>query len=888
MQQSLEQIISTAYSLGLIPKGVESHIKSNLNSKFKLRPYQVEAFERFNYYNTQYPNSVKPTQLLFHMATGSGKTLVMAGLILDLYEKGYRNFIFFVHSKSIIEKTRDNFLNSLSSKYLFNDTVSFSDRRVKIKEVENFEALNDEDINIVFTTIQGLHRQLNTPRENSLTYEDFEDKKIVLLSDEAHHINAETKKRKHTKDEVEAIISWEGTVNRIFNANPDNYLLEFTATVDLNHPDISTKYQEKLLFDYPLKQFRIDKYSKEVQVLQTDLQPFERALQSVLLSQYRQKVFENNQLHIKPVIMFKSKTIKESQEFYNAFVSGINSLTVNQLEKIKTDTSNPIMSKVFNYLEQHNITLENLVLELKNDFSKDKCIAVDSKHDSEEKQLVINSLEDENNEYRAVFAVDKLNEGWDVLNLFDIVRLYDTQSTGGANKGKVGKTTMSEAQLIGRGARYYPFKVSDDQPLYKRKYDDDIENDLRIGEELYYHSAHNPRYISELNKALQQIGIKAPKTVQKRLVLKDSFKDTDFYKSGKVYVNKRIAHDRKDIHALEQSIRTKIYKKKFVTGKSAVSILIDGMEPKQLSNDTRIYNLKDFSKPIIRKALHKLPFYRFSNLQRYFPHLNSMSEFINDDKFLNTIKIEFIGNAEQVQNPTNEMKLEATVTALDEISKLIPQGYTKYRGTQVFYPESVAKKFGAENGVKVLNFSIDQNNDNGGKGIGQSETVNQDLHIDLSKEDWYVFNDNYGTSEEKYLVKFIKGAYQSLKEKYKVYLLRNEKHITIYTFDEGLAFQPDFILFLIEKETKNSLLYQVFIEPKGDDRLSNKDSQIKEKFLMQISSEYKLDILFKNQEYKLVGMPLYNEANTKTKFNKAFNELSNSDISSKFRPLDNE
>lgn len=570
--------------------------------------------------------------------------------------------------------------------------------------------------------------------------------------------------------------------------------------------------------------------------------------------------------------MFKSKTINESQDFYNEFVAGINSLTEKQLEKIKADTSNAIMSKVFNYLDKNNITLENLVLELKNDFSEDKCIVVDSKNDSEEKQLVINSLEDETNEYRAVFAVDKLNEGWDVLNLFDIVRLYDTRDYN-HKKGGIGKTTISEAQLIGRGARYCPFKVSDDQPLYKRKYDGDIENDLRICEELYYHSAHNSRYISELNKALQQIGIKAPKNSQKRLVLKDSFKDTDFYKFGLVYVNKRIANDRKDIYELDQSIRQKIYKKKFVTGKASVGVLIDGDEAKQLSNDTKIHDLNSFSKPIIRKALNKLPFYRFSNLQRYFPHLNSISEFISDDKFLNTVKIEFTGTIEQVQNPTNEMKLEATIAALDEMSKLIPQGYTEYRGTKMFYAESVAKKFGAENGVKVLNFSIDEEIDNGGIGIGQSETANKDLYIDLSKEDWYVFNDNYGTSEEKYLVKYVKGAYQSLKEKYEVYLLRNEKHITIYTFDEGLAFQPDFILFLVEKETKKSLIYQVFIEPKGDDRLSNEDSQIKKKFLLQIASEYKLDVLFKNKEYKLVGMPLYNEMITKNLFDNTLNNL---------------
>jgi len=47
--------------------------------------------------------------------------------------------------------------------------------------------------------------------------------------------------------------------------------------------------------------------------------------------------------------------------------------------------------------------------------------------------------------------------------------------------------------------------------MYQRKYDEDIENPMRICEELYYHSSHNPKYIYELNKALEEIGIKAPK-----------------------------------------------------------------------------------------------------------------------------------------------------------------------------------------------------------------------------------------------------------------------------------------------------------------------------------------------------------------------------------------
>src|SRR5947207_3351074 len=103
------------------------------------------------------------------------------------------------------------------------------------------------------------------------------------------------------------------------NASSRNVLLEFTATVDFNNPNILNKYAERLIYDYPLKQFRIDGYSKEVKVMQTDAKLFDRALQAVLLSQYRRKIFEKNQLLIKPVILFKSKTINESKIFEEEF-----------------------------------------------------------------------------------------------------------------------------------------------------------------------------------------------------------------------------------------------------------------------------------------------------------------------------------------------------------------------------------------------------------------------------------------------------------------------------------------------------------------------------------------------------------------------------------------
>lgn len=652
---------------------VPGYVYSNLRKEFWPRPYQQEAFGRFNFFWQDYHHryKVEPTQLLYHMATGSGKTLVMAGLIIYLYEQGYRNFLFFVNSTNIIEKTRDNFFNTTSSKYLFSDNISVRGKQIKIKELKNFQATNQEDINIVFSTIQALHTRLNTPKENSLSYEDFEETKIVLISDEAHHINAETKKKNELKkDELEDILSWEATVNRIFNANSQNLLIEFTATADLSNPQIEEKYRDKLIFDYPLKQFRKDGYSKEVKVLQADLPQFDRAIQGVLLSQYRRKIFEKHKKFIKPVILFKSKTIKESQNFLNEFIEGLKNLKPSDLEKIKNSNPDETIAKLFQYLEHNNISLENLITELKEDFSEEKLISVNSRNESEEKQLAVNSLEDEENQYRAVFAVDKLNEGWDVLNLFDIVRLYDSRD---AKKGKPGKTTMAEAQLIGRGARYCPFQISDDQQFFSRKYDEEPTNELRICEELYYHSAYNPRYIQELNTALEEIGIKAKQSIEKPMKQKPKSTEPSFK-----FPNKQKKYSREDIFSLQTTLIAQTHKVSLKTGYTKSSTAFGKVLADKVVIEEKEYRLADFGEHIVRKAINKLDFYKFSNLRVHLPNLTSITEFITSENYLGKVKLDVSGLPEQIENLTPREKLDATIKVLEDMAIVIDSTYKHY------------------------------------------------------------------------------------------------------------------------------------------------------------------------------------------------------------------
>ena len=93
-------------------------------------------------------------------------------------------------------------------------------------------------------------------------------------------------------------------------------------------------------------------------------------------------------------------------------------------------------------------------------------------------------------------------------------------------------------------------------------------------------------------------------------------------------------------------------------------------------------------------------------------------------------------------------------------------------------------------------------------------------NFDFSNYDWFAQNEIWGTSEEESFLKFIDEIVIKLQKQYQeVALLRNEQFFKIYNFEDGQPFSPDFVLFLKEKKSKKEIVYQVFIEPKGDGSL---------------------------------------------------------------------
>src|SRR5699024_9193490 len=267
------------------------------------------------------------------------------------------------------------------------------------------------------------------------------------------------------------------------NARVDNRLLEFTATIDLDNKNVYEKYKDKVLYRYALDRFIQDKYSKNVKRIQSSNTDEDNMMNVILLSEYRRRyALEEHGTYVKPVIMFKSQRIDASNTAHEQFNELIDTLTaeslkafLNRQSQIASEDDSETLTLAHDYYREHENNLSEIVRDLKRELAPSRII---NANDTSQSGILekghyeaLNSLESHTNLYRVIFAVARLTEGWDVLNLFDIVRLSDDPKAKGTKA-----TTMSEAQLIGRGARYYPFLLGDERSFTRRFTDDSKAN----------------------------------------------------------------------------------------------------------------------------------------------------------------------------------------------------------------------------------------------------------------------------------------------------------------------------------------------------------------------------------------------------------------------------
>jgi type III restriction enzyme len=679
---------------------------------------------------------------------------------------------------------------------------------------------------------------LNTTKENSVTFEDFKDKNLVLFADEAHHLNSAT------KNNGELFGSWEGTVLEILYQNFENILLEFTATMDFESREILKKYQDKVLYKYDLSEFRNDKYSKEINLIRSHYNEEERIIQALILNLYRQELATSNNINLKPVILFKAKkTIKESEENKEKFHNIIDLFSEDKVLKIQKTSTVPIVQKAFQFFENRGINHLEIVKRTQSNFKFENCLSANNDSEAAQNQILLNTLEDENNPIRAIFAVQKLNEGWDVLNLFDIVRLYEDRD---GKDGKPGKTTLSEAQLIGRGARYFPFSLEVGQDKFTRKFDNDISNDLKVLEELYYHTKEDSRYISELKKALVESGIYEDDDhlITKQLTLKLDFKQSDLYQRGVVFFNKKVPKNFSDIQSFEDfGLKKTDFRYTLSSGIGRMSSALNFEIEKSISNDEvlkqKAISLSEIPFHTIHFALTKNPFFRFDKLKIYFPNLKSIKEFIENEAYLGGLKITFNGTSARLSEITFDDYLFALQALLQQLESEIKGNSTEFEGSD--YVQEYVHKVFKDKPVRINKYDERAN--------GQESLV--------ANEPWYAYNANYGTSEEKKFVELFAKRFESLNQKFEnIYLLRNERELKIYD-KLGRAFEPDFVLFCKQKESEQ-LTFQVFIEPKGNGFIAN--DKWKKDFLKEIQ-QTKKTIQIQTDKFLITAVPFYNYSN---------------------------
>ena len=883
---------------------IPNYITDNLKFGDGIFEWNKDAIESLLYYEHDKTNlNERPTHLMFNMATGSGKTLIMAATILYYYQKGYKHFIFFVNQNNIVDKTENNFINSTHNKYLFTENIVIDDKHVSIKKVDKFSD-NPQSIEIKFTSIHKLYNDIHIERENQTTLDDLHKLTpgIVLLADEAHHLNTDTSSLSQTSLDVEEIKDsssdivkerkgWEHTVkNLILNkegsTEPNkNILLEFTATVPKNAA-VQKKYDDKIIAKFDLKDFMKAGFTKEINLLSSTFNKKERMLHALLFNWYRHKIaIKHNIPNFKGVMLFRSKTIVESREDFNEFITLCKNLTANDFDFLSDIESKITQSQsayeqgksrtrdVIQFIADNNISYSEIAKYISDHFKVDRNVVITNsktnktkkeKTDSNVEQL-LNSLEDKNNHIRAIFTVDRLTEGWDVLNLFDIIRLYQTQQYGGSTKkaNKVPEATTKEIQLIGRGVRYFPFNYPD-KIKNARKFDEDLKHELRVLEELYYYTYdEDSKYISHLKDELKKAGLIAETKVVHSFKVKQSFKDNDFYKDTQIWHNKPIDNPNKKkttLTALQTDGFDFTYHIKGVSlNEQEVVLEEDEADKERLDlssakaktitikfSDIITYDKHIFLKAVNIKAHSSNSLLRFSELKEAL-NVSSVVDLL-DSNYLGDFKLFIVlDNSLSYDDLSAKVKLNIVLAFLTKLfaalkADIIPKIGGDFIATSfsTFFDEPKEK-------------SIDPN----------------DLDTTIPANDWYILDSFVGTSEEVDLIAFIKTVIGNLETNYnEVYLLRNEEVYKIYDFTTGQGFQPDFILFL----KADNLYYQIFIEPKGDQfkgvggDFSKGKEAWKLKFLEDISNKYGATNLLKHEtdEYSLIGLPFYNKKTEST------------------------
>ncbi|WP_432784803.1 hypothetical protein AAEX37_01732 [Oligella sp. MSHR50489EDL] len=245
------------------------------------------------------------------------------------------------------------------------------------------------------------------------------------------------------------------------------------------------------------------------------------------------------------------------------------------------------------------------------------------------------------------------------------------------------------------------------------------------------------------------------------------------------------------------------------------------------------------------KALQKNQFFYFDNLKRYFPSLKSTKEFLVSEDYLGSMLINVKApQSLDINSIAAREKLAIIEKVLIRIADSLRRNYKKHKGTYSFQSKPLKEVF--------TDYSVY---------VDELMIVNQRITSeDSTGKPWYVYDKAILNQLEHRFVRLLEQMMANLRNKYdEIYLLRNDEKTTRFKlteFDGVRGFMPDFIMLLKEKGGYHQA-YQVFLEPKGADRVLT--DEWKQNMLEAICDE-NLITIEEDDNVRLIGIKFFAES----------------------------
>ncbi|MBI5189939.1 MAG: DEAD/DEAH box helicase family protein [Nitrospirae bacterium] len=387
----------------------------------------------------------------YEMATGSGKTMLMGASIYLLNQKyGIKNFLIITPpSTDIYQKTIRNFMVGNFESVWSDDTPFRFNVITGDNYTQNLFYDESKDANIFIFNISkfGKNAKNTTKTWESAIWRDeqgnnisikqyLKDKKLVIITDEAHHAQNRASKQ------------------IIMNFHP-NAVLEFTATA-VESDSNQEKRNQTIVYKYDIRRLLEDGHGKLVRAVALDTE-----------SKQKQKSEIPQAEKLKIITLFLIHILKKKAVLLDQKARGLKPIA---FIKVKEDTA--YTQKVFDYIKdnladdveniniifekvkQQDLNITNLLQELLiNDFKNDpnkvraeiQSIARTTifYHGKSDKETEKKFRDIRTNDVEIVVYMQRLDEGIDLPNIYSMAVISDTASGF--------KTSVK--QIIGRGVR---------------------------------------------------------------------------------------------------------------------------------------------------------------------------------------------------------------------------------------------------------------------------------------------------------------------------------------------------------------------------------------------------------------------------------------------------